>query len=436
MTTYYLDPDAADDTGTGATDDPWKTIDRAKPYGGGSPEVIAGDTVILRGGYYGQWKWNDMDNTGRDWVTYIAEDADNDKVYFLEIILGSSDGTYEETWIIIDGVRIEWTVPVVGVVGDARELGRALYYNCAGYMQLRNMYINGDAAIRGMRGVGSYDWEGMVLQGRNYSGPEETYIREVEIDSCTFTNLTNGILGTRMGSEHYDPEGTGIWIHNCTFDSFIADAIQIGAIHNSIMEDNTITECEIWAHMAWKTEDVDCLNLIVGETVTQAGVDVTAIVTGIETRDAFYVVWTVSDDFGNFHNTNDITGADSGTVVTPTLKYDPIHGDAIQLYNLSDTVGVQSIVDLDPGVTVTVNANNHSLEAGDSAILTLLGDYNGTHPVISAVANTSFVISAVFTGTDAGTVTWRKDDYCKDVIIRRNTLFSINGQGIFLKEII
>jgi len=84
MTTYYVDQAVGSDDNDGSSGSPWETMARAYPHDIGTPNVDAGDTVIVKEGSYGEfqitgaqfpaWEGSMTDPlpSNQEWVTYRA----------------------------------------------------------------------------------------------------------------------------------------------------------------------------------------------------------------------------------------------------------------------------------------------------------------------------------------------------------------------------
>ncbi|MHC4622031.1 MAG: right-handed parallel beta-helix repeat-containing protein, partial [Planctomycetota bacterium] len=67
---YYVDPDAADDTGDGSIGDPWRTLEWVvdNKINVASPTVLGGDNVWLYTGYHGDIDWR-TDDVRSNYIT-------------------------------------------------------------------------------------------------------------------------------------------------------------------------------------------------------------------------------------------------------------------------------------------------------------------------------------------------------------------------------
>lgn len=95
--TYYLDDDAANDSGVGSQIDPWKTLSKAQSV------AISGDTIILSTGDYGTYLEANP-STRTSYVTYQA--ASGATVHFDNIFILNTS-TIKDTFLRFVGINIQ-----------------------------------------------------------------------------------------------------------------------------------------------------------------------------------------------------------------------------------------------------------------------------------------------------------------------------------------
>ena len=316
--TYYLDPVNGNDSDPGTSAQPWETIDRARPNDGGSPEVQAGDTVILRGGYYSKLRWiNPPDNT--DWVTYIAEDANDPPIFQSIAVAYTNDNKGRKAYLIFDGLRFPWTHDEVDI-GETRESRRAVQLATADYFKLKNSYIEGD--INNTHNNGG---TGIYIRGEF---DPDAY---VEIDNCEITKLMVGIQLDKVGDSQ--TEGSGITVTNCTIHHFFDDAIHGYRVSNSTFENNTVYDTHIFGHTVLHDDaNTATGSFTVGETLSQASTGLSAELMFYDGED-FWIDYSGSP--GDWELT-EVTGATGS--FTPNNVEEAAHSDLMQLWSGSDAV--------------------------------------------------------------------------------------------------
>lgn len=255
--TYYIDADAADDTGTGAVGDPWKTIGKVNSVNFANGDVVvfqAGDTfsdatltlaavtsgsskfLTLRGSVAGDsFGGKDVDVDGRPWIggaskksVYVAGAPGNGR-YLLGLTLKDLkfDGQDFDYATKTYKVELDYSgaVTVDGCVGDG------------------SVGWNGGATAIGKICVGLLNPRGAYEIKNNtfsYWGPPALW-GSPELPETTYNAGDCHAFGMAGGSGSYNAS-----IHDNTFKNCQADGIQLNGEHTTgslNIYNNTIWNC-------------------------------------------------------------------------------------------------------------------------------------------------------------------------------------------------
>ncbi len=319
--TYYLDAVNGDDANPGTSEAPWKTIDRAAPQAPYSPNVVSGDTVILRGGYYGAIDGTgDWDNSNTDWITYKAEDAGGDPPLFRQITISRSPNI--DAYLSFDGIRFPWAVGGVGEVGVDRTYSTAVHIFGANHFKLLNCYIEGNVDLTngtegGKEGVGFY------ARSRTVSG-----IKDILIDNCEFTNLRSAIVLHDVGDPN-GPENNGIIIRNSYIHHLYIDFIEAHSLSNSLIEDNEIGDGGIFGNnLIFDEYDTSVGSFVIGDTFTQANTGASGTFLYLDSDPTAY---NVKGSYSIWDET-EIVSSSGGTFTPSKITPQAYHSDLIQIY--------------------------------------------------------------------------------------------------------
>jgi len=314
-TTYYLDANDGNDSNPGTSEQPWKTINRAcfntKYAGvGADPLVAAGDTVILRTGEYGQWKWFDISEPN-SWITYRADTGAIP--HFWEIILGASLGEQKNMYVVIDGMNITWT-------GHTSAEIYLVKFTGANYIKLQNSYLEGLVYPDTGRGI--------YIAGISYT----QLAKYIEINNCEVNNCGTGITGSYVGNPIGEAEN-GLIIKNCKIHHIYDDAIAFSAMCNSTIKDNQIYDlsCLNASVILYDVNDTISGTFTVGETAIQ-GV-VSGVVRAQLTSGGHQKIFVDSNDLSSaWRAGQQVAGQSSGVTFTPSSCTESSHADAVQLF--------------------------------------------------------------------------------------------------------
>ena len=200
---YYLDAVNGNDTNSGISSLPWKTIAKAQSV------VQSGDTVIIRTGNYGAFSEN-LTNNRTGWIIYKAAPGHTPVFTKIAITAASSKDAYLE----FDGINIQhpnWT-PASGDDGDyhasdAGAPGHFFEITNVNYVQL----LNG-------KYEGYYQWISLCA--------DITNANNVTIRHCEMTNFNGGAVDIRYCSNllvdncyiHKMVNGSGLRIQGTATD--------------------------------------------------------------------------------------------------------------------------------------------------------------------------------------------------------------------------
>ncbi len=339
--TYYLDAVNGNDSNPGTSGLPWKTINRAAPQASYDPNVVSGDTVILRGGYYGKVDGTgDWDNDNTDWITYVAEDAVDDPPLFQQIILSRSPNI--DAYLSFDGIRFPWAVAGVGEVGIDRTYLQAVHLYGANHFKLLNCYIEGNCDLTngvqgGKGGTGFY--------ARSRTATIATiFLQDILIDNCEITNLSSGITMTDVGDPG-GPENNGIIIRNSKIHHLYNDAVQAHSLSSSLFENNEIGDAQIFGNnLIFDENNTSVGTFVIGDTFTQANTGASGTFLYL---DSDPVVYNVKGSYGVWDET-EIVSSSGGTFTPSNITPQVQHSDLLQIYGDSDA---------DQCVNVTIRRN-------------------------------------------------------------------------------
>jgi len=311
---YYLDANNGNDSWSGNSTKPWKTIDRAKP-GFGNPSVQPGDTVILRGGNYGLWQWYYFENP--NWITYKAENPNNPPIFRKIRIM--TDNSYN-AYLILDGIHI-----VLGY-GEPTQEELGYPFSLALY-KVHNLILNNSYIEAGMH------WRDSTLEmvGTGiYLRGDNTNVSKVEIINSEINNSESGITGNN--------------IDNCLFKGnklhhFYMDAHQLSNLGNSIIEENEMYDAN---NIFGTVRLYDNLTNPTLEGQFQIGERVVQAVTGKSGKlmaifGNNYEFHVDADDkvtqYGGFKSGSEykLTGQTSGANITVAYVIEAAHSDLLQL---------------------------------------------------------------------------------------------------------
>ncbi len=308
--TYYCDPVNGNDANNGSSGSSWKTIARAYLGSGGSPEVVAGDTVILRSGSYGNFE-NVVENT-TDWITYEKDTGAT--VVFDNIKLKSN--TQVQLYLKFDGIRV--ICSEYGTFSAAGDYGVAL--QAVTHVILDNLYIEGAGAPENE----AYGSGIIVFAQSGTEFPENITIQNTEI-----TNVRTGI---GFGSAN-----------NLTIDNVYIHDVFEDCLSGANLDDSTITNCNLAGGAPWyrvwilDTSDTVVGTFQIGETVTQDRSGSSAALTLASTRSGHLKLYL--DDSGDSY-TAFLNRDVADPVFTGSGLNDLTHGDLIWLYNYPHKVEI------------------------------------------------------------------------------------------------
>jgi len=326
---YYLDPTSGDDENLGTPSEPWKTIDRACSMssiadatveGSADPLVVPGDTVILRSGDYGLWKWKNYDNS--NWITYQAEVPLGP--VFDQMILRNYTGAWD-TYIIIDGVKLDWSELDADTIMSKWVSGKhaLVYLDGIKHFKLKNSYIASNGT------VGTVEVAENLITFAESSGYTNQYIT---IDNCELTGARQAINGGHI----YNSEIKDCHIHDCA-----EDGLQLSDTY-----DLTISGCHIhdMAHPGErrlrKIPTVNTTGFNPEDTVMQASSGASGTVLCVVPRYDIGLsdIWLYNIS-GNFTTGNEVTSTGGGRVVPNEIDW--YHQDLIQLWAHNENTIIQ-----------------------------------------------------------------------------------------------
>jgi hypothetical protein len=177
--TYYLDAANGNDSDSGTSEHPWKTMARAMTnWTGAGTKVAFGDTVYLRTGNYGIADFNFSPaispSSWADAITYKAETGQLPVFSYLHIDRELS------RYLIFDGISVTRTSEVVANVQAC------ILVHSPSSLQFRNMNITGhwDTVVGGLLTTYGIQIDTVtVLQKQS----------DILIEDCNITNVAQGI---------------------------------------------------------------------------------------------------------------------------------------------------------------------------------------------------------------------------------------------------
>jgi hypothetical protein len=177
--TYYLDAANGNDSDSGTSEHPWKTMARAMTnWTGAGTKVAFGDTVYLRTGNYGIADFNFSPaispSSWADAITYKAETGQLPVFSYLHIDQELS------RYLIFDGISVTRTSEVVANVQAC------ILVHSPSSLQFRNMNITGhwDTVVGGLLTTYGIQIDTVtVLQKQS----------DILIEDCNITNVAQGI---------------------------------------------------------------------------------------------------------------------------------------------------------------------------------------------------------------------------------------------------
>jgi uncharacterized repeat protein (TIGR02543 family) len=316
--TYYLDAVNGNDSNSGSASAPWRTIDRAKPYGSVSPQVVASDTVILKSGNYGKWRWVNWTNPGTDYTTYQPDITAS--VVFTEICFVNTE--HRNTHVRIDGIQA--VCPSFNYLDDGRSV---VYLQMVNYFEIKNCYIGGRSAE---------DWYGKGLR--------VLYGSHILVDNCTFVNTTQCITG---GGDGTDPLND-MTIQNCRIGGAGCwdDAMAFSNLSNCNFINNDIScSAGMYDFVCWDDNHTRSGAFNVGDAVTQEVTGATGRVAG-PVPAAFYngndtgnqegkgnALYILSVTGLEFLSGQKITDTVTNATLTPSAVGIGPHADLLQIWS-------------------------------------------------------------------------------------------------------
>ncbi|MBN2133418.1 MAG: right-handed parallel beta-helix repeat-containing protein [Sedimentisphaerales bacterium] len=175
---YYLDAVNGNDTHSGTSDAPWKTLTKAQSA------ATDGDTLILKAGHYGTYTESKVARS--DWVTYKA--APGAEVTFdrIELMSYDPDPTADyPAYLQFEGITIETPDPNTTAV-RCHTVHNVRIYDCD---------IVGDG----------YAWSGSNPKSSNSKGIYCFKAHDIDISDCHIYGNGNSLAQTWPGIEPNDP---------------------------------------------------------------------------------------------------------------------------------------------------------------------------------------------------------------------------------------
>jgi len=177
-TTYYIDAvNGNDTTGTGSSDNPWKTLDKALF------SVSSGDNILIRDGNYGTFQTLQPPSF-LDWIT-IKNDNGHSPV-FSKITIRYPEPT--DCHIRFDGIRIHF-------YHDSTSGNDAVNLRNMENFELRNCTINGSDKYLSHRGIGIDHSENILIYHNEISRVLNAISVSNSTDITMSTNYIHGLGG-------------------------------------------------------------------------------------------------------------------------------------------------------------------------------------------------------------------------------------------------
>jgi len=228
--TYHVDDTNGNDSDSGTSEQPWKTLSKAQST------VAGGDTVIVRDGSYSSYSENDIVRT--DWVTYKAAVGHTPVLSGISVTQTNLNNSY----LIFDGLKITTT-------------GTGIQPTRVRYLQLLNLTIEGSR-------------DTLAYYNSNYPGIKLWQAcKDITIDNCTIksSSVTFGRFGFTSGvyiqggnnitvtncdisgsSQAIYAEGNNINISNNNLHNFNSDGIIVYDVNTLLIQNNTIHDIFIY----------------------------------------------------------------------------------------------------------------------------------------------------------------------------------------------
>ncbi len=218
--TYYVDAINGDDSNPGTSAEPWASFERAMADSGEDTCVVAGDTVNVRDGNYGEVSFNydpnsypPVPSSWDDAITYKAQDGHEPNLSKLYI-----RGMDRHIYLKFEGLHVESNdannSPLVKVLG-----GRYLWF--------KDMYVEGNGALDKY----FHQWTAYGIQFDSMRSGGTYYPRHFTVEGCEITNV-------RFPIDAYDGK-EGIVIKDNTVHSYTNSGIRVA---NYLQDDTALIQ--------------------------------------------------------------------------------------------------------------------------------------------------------------------------------------------------
>jgi hypothetical protein len=346
--TYYVDATNGNDSNSGTSEQPWKTLDRAYTwYPGTGTKVAEGDTVLLRNGNYGIFRENTDDNPWaayyverNNWITYKA--ADGHRPVFSRITVknenhGTSPFTRGRSYLWFEGI----TIPAGSINFSKTAFVKVIGCNVTG---------------------ATTSYEGAYKQ--YYAADNGNLIAGYDVNDFTIQNceLSLGYRGIHS---------SGVcerWvIQDCNIHDFGESGIS-ASVSNITITGNKIQhicDSESLTAGGWPLTGTMTNTFTVGEVINQATTDACGIY--YRTSGSQYYIYRTSAT--NFAANYTVTGQESGATLTNTNIGGGIHSNGIYFNKGNNVIctnnyihtasqGVAFYRYIEPGMTGVEFSNN------------------------------------------------------------------------------